>query len=74
MNLSEYDGKYVHIKDIYGDTYTGRAEYEDRDFLELEYYIRMEGLIKETTEFPGNPKHPDTQRMCRLKNNKQIRK
>ena len=24
----------------------------------LEYYIRMEGLIKETTEFPGNPEHP----------------
>lgn len=34
MKLSEYDGKYVRIEDIYGETFTGLAEYGNESFLE----------------------------------------
>jgi hypothetical protein len=37
MNLSEYDLKYVLVKDIYGETFSGLAHYAGGDFLECEY-------------------------------------
>ena len=36
-DLSSYDGKYVRMQDIYGQTFTGLAEYANADFLECEY-------------------------------------
>lgn len=47
MNLSEYDGKYVRIKDIYGETFTGLAEYGNASFLECEYGGDEDGLFIE---------------------------
>ena len=47
MNLSEYNGKYVCIKSIYGDTFSGRAQYDNADFLECEYGGNEDGVFIE---------------------------
>lgn len=47
MNISKYDHKYVHIDDIYGDTLTGFARYENYDFLMCEYGGKEDGLFIE---------------------------
>ena len=47
MNLSEYDGKYVRIRNIYGDTFSGLAEYANCDFLECEYGGDEDGIFIE---------------------------
>ncbi len=47
MNLSDYDGKYVRIKDIYGDTISGLAEYGSCSFLECEYGGNEDGIFVE---------------------------
>ena len=47
MNLSYYDGKHVRIKDKYGETFSGLAEYGNRDFLECEYGGDEDGLFIE---------------------------
>ena len=47
MNLSEYDGKYVRIKNIYGDTFSGLAEYGNCDFLECEFGGVEDGVFIE---------------------------
>ena len=45
MNLSEYDGKYVCVRDVYGETILGRAEYGNSDFLECEYGGEEDGIF-----------------------------
>ncbi len=45
MNLSEYDQKYVRIKDIYGETFTGLACYGIGDFLMCEYGGDEDGIF-----------------------------
>lgn len=50
MNISEYDGKYVLIRDKYGESFSGIARYENREFLECEWGgdedgIRIEDVI-----------------------------
>ena len=45
MDLSGYDGKYVRIRDIYGETFSGRAEYGGREFLECEWGGEEDGLF-----------------------------
>ena len=47
MDLSEYEEKYVRIQTIYGDTVTGLAHYEDREFLECEWGGKEDGLFVE---------------------------
>ena len=47
MNLSEYDGKYVCIRDIYGETFSGRAAYGNCEFLECEYGGDEDGIFIE---------------------------
>lgn len=47
MNLSEYDGKYVRICDIYGDTFSGRASYGSAEFIECEYGGDEDGIFIE---------------------------
>ena len=47
MNLSEFDQKYVRIKDIYGETLTGLAIYETHEFLFHEYGEDEDGLFIE---------------------------
>ena len=47
MKLSEYDGKYVRIKDIYGNTFSGFAEYGSREFLECEWGGDEDGIFIE---------------------------
>ena len=47
MNLSDYDGKYVRVKNIYGDTFSGLAEYGNCDFLECEYGGNEDGIFIE---------------------------
>lgn len=47
MELSRYEEKYVRIKTIYGDTITGRASYEGREFLECEWGGDEDGLFIE---------------------------
>ena len=47
MRLIDYDGKYVYIRDIYGETYTGRASYANADFLECEYGGDEDGVFIE---------------------------
>ena len=37
MNLSNYDGKHVRAKDIYGEVHTGVADYYDACYCEHEY-------------------------------------
>jgi hypothetical protein len=47
VDLINYDGKYVCIKDIYGNTFSGRARYGNADFLECEWgQGRMESLLR----------------------------
>ena len=45
MKLSEYDGKYVRLKDRYGEMFTGRARYGGQDFLECEYGGNEDGIF-----------------------------
>ena len=33
MDLSKYDGKHVWVTDKWKETFTGMAEYANRDFL-----------------------------------------
>lgn len=47
MGLLKYDGKYVCVKDIYGETYMGRASYGGADFLECEYGGEEDGIFIE---------------------------
>ena len=47
LDLSYYDGKYVRIKNIYGDTFSGLAEYGNCDFLECEYGGSEDGIFIE---------------------------
>ncbi len=47
MNISEYDGKYVRVKTIYGETLSGLAEYGNAGFLECEYGGEEDGLFLE---------------------------
>jgi RimJ/RimL family protein N-acetyltransferase len=47
MILSDYDHKYVRLETIYGDTLTGLACYEDREFLECEWGGHEDGLFIE---------------------------
>ena len=47
MKLSYYDGKNVRIKDKYGETFSGIAEYGIRDFLECEYGGDEDGIFIE---------------------------
>ena len=47
MNLEKYDGKYISIRNIYGDAYSGRAQYAGRDFLECEYGGNEDGIFIE---------------------------
>ena len=47
MNLSEYDQKYVRIKDKFGESFSGLAVYEDREFLECEYGGNEDGIFIE---------------------------
>ena len=47
MELAGWDGKYVRIKNIYGDTFSGLAEYGNADFLECEYGGTEDGIFIE---------------------------
>lgn len=47
MNISDFDGKYVRIKDIYGESFSGLAEYGNHDFLECEYGGDEDGIFIE---------------------------
>ena len=47
MDLSTYDGKHVRVTDKWGETFTGLAEYANRDFLECEYGGEEDGLFME---------------------------
>ncbi len=46
-DLSVYDGKYVCIRSIYGDTFSGLAQYGNYDFLECEWGGEEDGLFIE---------------------------
>ena len=46
-DLSRYDQKYVCIKDIYGETFTGLASYGNYDFLMCEYGGDEDGIFIE---------------------------
>jgi len=47
MDLSQYDGKYIRLEDIYGDTFTGRASHGNHGFLMHEYGSDEDGLFIE---------------------------
>lgn len=47
MDLSIYHHKYVRIKSVYGDTFTGLARYEDREFLKSEWGGDEDGFFIE---------------------------
>ena len=47
MNLSEYDGKYVRVRDANGNDFTGRASYGSADFLECEWGMDEDGIFVE---------------------------
>ncbi len=47
MNLLKYDQKYVRIRDKYGETFSGLADYGDFEFLECEYGGKEDGLFIE---------------------------
>ena len=47
MNLSEYDRKYVRIEDKNGESFSGLADYESREFLECEYGGTEDGIFIE---------------------------
>ena len=43
MKLSEYDGKYVLIKDTDGHSFSGLAKYGNTEFLECEWGLDEPG-------------------------------
>lgn len=45
MKLSEYDRKYVLVRDIYGETFSGLANYAGCEFLECEYGGDEDGIF-----------------------------
>ena len=47
MNLAEYDGKYVRIRDTDGNEFSGRASYGNVDFLECERGMDEDGIFVE---------------------------
>ena len=47
MNLSDYDGKYVSVRDTDGNQFSGRARYGSFEFLECEWGLEEEGLFIE---------------------------
>ncbi len=47
MDLSKYDGKHVRIRDKWGETFAGMAEYGNHDFLECEYGVAEDGIFSE---------------------------
>ncbi len=47
MDLSQYEGKYIRLKDIYGQTFTGRASYGNYEFLMHEYGGEEDGIFIE---------------------------
>ena len=47
MDIEKYDQKYVRIKSIYGDTFTGLASYGNYDFLMCEWGGDEDGLFIE---------------------------
>lgn len=47
MNLSKYDQKYICVKTIYGDTFTGLARYGDADYLSSEWGGDEDGVFIE---------------------------
>lgn len=47
MNLEKYHHKYVKITDIFGETFTGTAEYAIAEFLMHEYGKEEEGIFIE---------------------------
>ena len=47
MDLSKFDGKHVRVTDQWGETFTGMAEYGNRDFLECEYGGEGDGIFLE---------------------------
>ena len=47
MNLSKYDGKYVRIRDVDGNDFSGRASYGSVEFLECEWGMDEDGIFIE---------------------------
>ena len=47
MNLAEYDGKYVSIRDTHGNDFVGRASYGSVDLLESEWGLDEDGIFIE---------------------------
>ena len=47
QDLSKFDGKHVRVTDKWGETFTGMAEYGNRDFLECEYGGGEDGIFIE---------------------------
>lgn len=45
MNLAEYDGKYVRIRDTYGNDFAGRASYGSFDLLKCEWGMDEDGVF-----------------------------
>ena len=47
MDVSKFEGKYVRVTDIYGNSFTGRAGYGNADFLMCEYGGEEDGIFIE---------------------------
>ncbi len=47
MDLSQYEGKYIRLKDIYGQSFTGRASRGNYEFLMHEYGGDEDGIFIE---------------------------
>ena len=47
MDIQKYDMKYVRVKSIYGDVFTGLARYGNYDFLMCEWGGDEDGLFIE---------------------------
>ena len=47
MDLSKFDGKYVRVTDIFGETFTGIAEHGSAEFLMHEYGREEDGIFIE---------------------------
>jgi RimJ/RimL family protein N-acetyltransferase len=47
MDLSQFEGKYIRLKDIYGQTFTGRASHGNYEFLMHEYGGDEDGIFIE---------------------------
>ena len=45
MDIKQYNGKYVRIKDKWGKIFEGRVEYGNADFLECEWGGKEDGLF-----------------------------